>query len=76
MGFAFFFEDGLGEEWTSCALVDSLQEAESLENRLEQVLSRAVRLFSAPRNSIISRRHNRFPHASTRTSSFGFFRAG
>jgi len=30
----------------------------------------------AARNSIISRRHNRFPHASTKTSSLGFFSAG
>jgi hypothetical protein len=31
----------------SYALVDSLQEAESLENRFEQVLSPAMRLLSA-----------------------------
>jgi hypothetical protein len=41
-----FFYDGLGGEWTSYALVDS-QEAESLENRFEQVLSRAMRLLPA-----------------------------
>jgi hypothetical protein len=32
---------------TRYALVDSLQEAESLENRFEQVLSPAMRLLSA-----------------------------
>jgi hypothetical protein len=32
--------------------------------------------FLPARNSIISRRHNRFPHASNRTSSLAFFSVG